>query len=169
MNPWKPTSPPQPATNNVITAGDQVFIKNLGMQGDVLEINGENALVTYGESMITSVKLSNLEKKAVKGPRSSQNSAKPARFDWSISQRKLNFKPDIDIRGKRGEEAVDLVRRLVDDATVVGVSELRILHGKGNGILKNMVREYLNSTGYCEILQGRTRGTRRSRYHACNA
>ena len=129
----------------MITAGDEVFIKNLGTQGDVLEINGENALVTYGESMITSVKLSNLEKKAVKGPRSSQDSAKPARFDWSISQRKLNFKPDIDIRGKRGEEAVDLVRNFVDDALVVGVSELRILHGKGNGILKNMVREYLTS------------------------
>ncbi len=129
----------------MITAGDEVFIKNLGTRGDVLEINGENALVTYGESMITSVKLSNLEKQAVKGPRSSQDSAKPARFDWSLSQRKLNFKPDIDIRGKRGEEAVDLVRHLVDDALVVGVSELRILHGKGNGILKNMVREYLNS------------------------
>ncbi len=143
--PLETEKPPLAAEKEVITAGDQVFIKNLGTQGDVLEINGENALVTYGESMITSVKLSNLEKKAVKGPRSSQDPAKPARFDWSLSQRKLNFKPDIDIRGKRGEEAVDLVRRLVDDATVVGVSELRILHGKGNGILKNMVREYLNS------------------------
>ena len=54
-------------------------------------------------------------------------------------------KPEIDIRGKRGEEAVDIVRSFVDDATVVGVSELRILHGKGNGILKSMVREYLNA------------------------
>ncbi|HSO67236.1 MAG TPA: Smr/MutS family protein, partial [Desulfatirhabdiaceae bacterium] len=68
-----------------------------------------------------------------------------AQFDWSISQRKLNFKSEIDIRGKRGEEAVDIVRSFVDDATVVGVSELRILHGKGNGILKSMVREYLNA------------------------
>jgi DNA mismatch repair protein MutS2 len=130
---------------NIIQAGDEVFIKNLGTLGDVLEINGDNALVTYGESMITSVKLANLEKKTVKGPRSARDLAKPARFDWSISQRKLNFKPDIDIRGKRGEEAVELIRHFVDDALVVGVSELRILHGKGNGILKNMVREYLNS------------------------
>jgi DNA mismatch repair protein MutS2 len=143
--PLETEKPAEVTENNLITAGDEVFIKNLGTLGDVLEINGENALVTYGESMITSVKLSNLEKRAVKGPRSSQDSAKPARFDWSLSQRKLNFKPDIDIRGKRGEEAVDLVRRLVDDALVVGVSELRILHGKGNGILKNMVREYLTS------------------------
>ncbi len=70
----------------MITAGDEVFIKNLGTQGDVLEINGENALVTYGESMITSVKLSNLEKKAVKGPRSSQDSAKAGPI-------RLEFKP----------------------------------------------------------------------------
>ena len=71
--------------------------------------------------------------------------SRPARFDWSISQRKLNFKSEIDIRGKRGEEAVEIVRNFVDDATVVGVSNLRILHGKGNGILKSLVREYLNS------------------------
>jgi DNA mismatch repair protein MutS2 len=55
----------------------------------------------------------------------------------------LNFKSEIDIRGKRGDESLDIVRNFIDDATVVGVSELRILHGKGNGILKNLVREYL--------------------------
>jgi DNA mismatch repair protein MutS2 len=66
-------------------------------------------------------------------------------FDWSISQRRLNFNPEIDIRGKRGEEALDIVRSFIDDATLVGVSELRILHGKGNGILKSLVRDYLNS------------------------
>jgi DNA mismatch repair protein MutS2 len=128
-----------------IQAGDHVLIKNLGAEGDVLEINGENALVTYGESMITSVRITTLEKKSFSGSRSVSDAAKPARYDWSISQRKLNFKTEIDIRGKRGEEAVEIVRHFVDDALVVGVSNLRILHGKGNGILKSMVREYLNS------------------------
>jgi DNA mismatch repair protein MutS2 len=109
--------------------------------GEVLEINGDNILVTYGESMITSVRRNNLEK--ITGKTGAQGRA--PQFDWSISQRKLNFKSEIDIRGKRGEEAVDIVRNFIDDATVVGVSELRILHGKGNGILKSMVREYLNS------------------------
>ncbi len=95
--------------------------------------------------MITSVRVAVLEKSAFSGSRSAQDAARPARYDWSISQRKLNFKSEIDIRGKRGEEAVEIVRHFVDDALVVGVSNLRILHGKGNGILKSMVREYLNS------------------------
>lgn len=123
--------------------GDRVKIIPLQAEGEILEINGENVLVTYGESMITTVKRKNIEKidKPVSGNR--QNRA--GSFDWSISQRKLNFKPEIDIRGKRGEEAVDIVRSFIDDASIVGVSEVRILHGKGNGILKSLVRDYVNS------------------------
>ncbi len=144
-DPDVPVKVPEKKEDTVIRTGDEVFIKSLGTPGDVLEINGENALVTYGESMITTVKLSNLEKKKSQGPRSAQDTAKPARYDWSLGQRKLNFKPDIDIRGKRGDEAVELLRHFVDDAMVVGISELRILHGKGNGILKSVIREYLHS------------------------
>ncbi len=128
-----------------IQPGDHILIKSLGAEGEVLEINGEHALVTYGESMITSVRVSGLEKKPFSGSRFQHDTGSHARYDWSISQRKLNFKPEIDIRGKRGEEAVEIVRHFVDDALVVGVSNLRILHGKGNGILKSLVREYLNS------------------------
>jgi DNA mismatch repair protein MutS2 len=122
--------------------GDRVKIISLQVEGDILEINGDNILVTYGESMITSVKRKNIEKIDHPSVKTAQKSGK---FDWSISQRKLNFRSEIDIRGKRAEEAMDIVRNFVDDATIVGVSELRILHGKGNGILKSIVREYLNS------------------------
>jgi DNA mismatch repair protein MutS2 len=131
--------------DNLLASGDQVRIISIQADGEVLEINGENVLVTYGESMITSVKRTNLEKIQGAAARSRQSMGRAAQFDWSISQRKLNFKSEIDIRGKRGEEAVDIVRNFIDDATVVGVSELRILHGKGNGILKSLVREYLNT------------------------
>ena len=142
----EPPNPVVPAKDaDLLTPGDQVKIISLHADGEVLEINGENVLVTYGESMITSVKRTNLAKLHGKEARSRQGSGKAVQFDWNISQRKLNFKSEIDIRGKRGEEAVDIVRNFIDDATVVGVSELRILHGKGNGILKSLVREYLNA------------------------
>jgi DNA mismatch repair protein MutS2 len=59
--------------------------------------------------------------------------------------RKIHFKTDIDVRGKRGDEAVEQVRSFVDEAIVVGAKELKILHGKGNGILKQMIREYLRT------------------------
>ncbi len=134
-----------PAENLPLQSGDRVRILSLNTAGEILEINGDNVLVTYGESMITSVKRNNLEKIPFNTLTTLPGPGRAARFDWSISQRKLNFKSEIDIRGKRGEEAVEIVRNFIDDATVVGVSELRILHGKGNGILKSLVREYLNA------------------------
>ena len=63
----------------------------------------------------------------------------------TLMDRKFNFKSDIDIRGKRGDEAIEKVRNFVDEAIVVGATELKILHGKGNGILKQMIREYLRT------------------------
>ncbi len=136
---------PEPEADSPLAAGDLVRLKSLGIEGEVLEVNGENLLVTYGESLITTVKLSAVERTKTRGQRPAAEPAKSKKYDWSISQRRLNFSSEIDIRGKRGEEAVDIVRHFVDDAMVVGVSDLRILHGKGNGILKSMVREYLHS------------------------
>ena len=64
-----------------------------------------------------------------------------------ITKRKLNFKPTIDIRGERLEQAIDSVTRFVDDAVMVGVGEIKILHGKGNGILREELRKYLKTMG----------------------
>ncbi len=65
--------------------------------------------------------------------------------DPGIVQRNINFKPEIDIRGVRGEEALNQVRDLIDSALVVQHRNLRILHGKGNGILRQLVRQYLDT------------------------
>jgi DNA mismatch repair protein MutS2 len=63
--------------------------------------------------------------------------------DPGLVQRNINFKPEIDIRGVRGEEAINQVRDLIDNALIVQHRNLRILHGKGNGILRQLVRQYL--------------------------
>jgi DNA mismatch repair protein MutS2 len=63
--------------------------------------------------------------------------------DPGIVQRNINFKPEIDLRGVRGEEAINQVRDLIDNALIVQHRNLRILHGKGNGILRQLIREYL--------------------------
>ena len=60
-----------------------------------------------------------------------------------MHEKRLNFKHDIDVRGMRGDEAVQAVTYYVDDAILVGVSRVRILHGTGNGILKSLIRQYL--------------------------
>ena len=64
---------------------------------------------------------------------------------WDIGKRKLAFSPQIDLRGVRTEEAIRRVTEFIDEAIVVEIDTLRILHGKGDGILRQMIREYLNT------------------------
>ena len=61
----------------------------------------------------------------------------------TIDNRKLNFKQDIDVRGMRGDEAINTVTHFIDDAILVGMSRVRILHGTGTGILRQLIRQYL--------------------------
>jgi DNA mismatch repair protein MutS2 len=63
----------------------------------------------------------------------------------AIESRKYNFKQDLDIRGMRGDEALNAVTYFIDDAILLGVSRVRILHGKGNGILRQLIRQYLGT------------------------
>ena len=83
----------------------------------------------------------------VKKPESTQ----PATFAISretrqtIDSHKLNFHQDLDVRGMRGDEALNAVQHFIDDAILVGMSRVRILHGKGNGILRQLIRQYLLS------------------------
>jgi DNA mismatch repair protein MutS2 len=62
-----------------------------------------------------------------------------------IHERSLNFKPNVDLRGKRAEEVMSFMMSWIDEALLIGVKELEILHGTGNGILRSIIRDYLSS------------------------
>jgi DNA mismatch repair protein MutS2 len=62
-----------------------------------------------------------------------------------IHERKLKFKPDLDVRGMRGDEALQAVMYFIDDAIQLGISRVRILHGTGTGALRQIIREYLST------------------------
>jgi DNA mismatch repair protein MutS2 len=68
--------------------------------------------------------------------------------DYEINQRKVHFSPEIDIRGVRGEEAIMKVQELLDNALMMQHRNLRVLHGKGNGILRELIRKYLSTVGF---------------------
>ena len=63
----------------------------------------------------------------------------------TIDNRRANFHQDIDVRGMRGDEALTAVQYFIDDAILVGMTHVRILHGKGNGILRQLIRQYLHT------------------------
>ena len=70
-----------------------------------------------------------------------------------ISQRRLNFHSSIDVRGMRVAEALEQVQDLVDDALMVGVDSITILHGKGTGALKEEIRKYLRTIPQVDVVR----------------
>jgi DNA mismatch repair protein MutS2 len=113
--------------------------------GEIIEIKDKMVMVETG-SLRFFVPADKIERITRSELKKSLRANQPLREnDNAIVQRNINFKPEIDIRGVRGEEAVNQVRELIDNALIVRHRNLRILHGKGNGILRQLVRQYLDT------------------------
>ncbi len=144
----KPTEKSEPAADELkpdkpLKVGDAVRMTDTMAAGEIVGIKGKTIIVETG-SFRFQVSIDNVDRISRAELKKSLKSGKVHyEADPLISQRKLNFKPEIDIRGVRGEEAINLVRDLIDNALMVQHKNLRILHGKGNGILRQLVREYL--------------------------
>jgi len=128
----------------LIEVGDQVRMNDMETEGEVLEVHTRNILVAFG-SMITSVPKDKIVK--IKGEEGKGKGKAHSGTKTDLFERKLNFKPEIDVRGQRGDEALMTIQAFIDDALMVSVRHLKILHGKGNGILRQLIRDYLKSTG----------------------
>ena len=128
-----------------LEVGDSVKIKGLSTVGKIESMDGKNATVIFG-GMRTKMPASRLE--YVDMAEAKKEDVAPV-FNVSretretIDSRKLNFHQDLDVRGMRGDEALNAVMYFIDDACLVGMSRVRILHGKGNGILRQLIRQYL--------------------------
>ena len=140
---------PQSTTPKIqpVTVGVPVKIKGQSSIGEVLEINGKNAVVMFG-MIKTNVKLDRLER--CTPAQTPQKTMAKSTFVSSETQdrvyeKKLNFKQDIDVRGMRGDEAIQAVTYFIDDAILLGIDRVRILHGTGTGILRTLIRNYLES------------------------
>ena len=147
-------APKKPATaDRPIAAGDTVRIKGLSSVGEVESTDGKMAVVIFG-GMKTKMRADRLEHAERSKSQLSKQEERNNNIAGSygmvskdtrdvIDNRKLNFKQDIDVRGMRGDEAINAITYFIDDAILVGVSRVRILHGTGTGILRQLIRQYL--------------------------
>ena len=139
-----------PSEPHTITIGSTVRMKGLNTIGKVENISGKQATVVFGE-VRTKVKLEQLEyaekpKEEKKKNDHSDLAIQTTRItSATIEDRKHNFHQDIDVRGMRGDDAIDAVMHFIDDAILVGMSRVRILHGTGSGILRQLIRQYLHT------------------------
>ena len=126
-----------------LSPGDTVRIKGLTTVGKIESIDGKMATVIFGDmrTKMRSERLERAEKPKQEEPKAYVNVSRETRE--AIDSRKLNFKQDLDVRGMRGDEAITAVTYFIDDAILVGMSRVRILHGTGSGILRQLIRQYL--------------------------
>ena len=135
-----------------LKVGDTVRIKGLGTIGKIESLNSKQATVIFGD-VKTKMKTEQLERADEREKAKTEKTAMEKHQELAvqtskmtratIEDRKFNFHQDIDVRGMRGDEAVDTVMHFIDDAILVGMSRVRILHGTGSGILRQLIRQYL--------------------------
>ena len=136
--------------NRPLAAGDCVRIKGTNSIGEIESIQGKQATVIFG-GLRSKVKLEQLERTEKKKASSDDTTNKHAHLAIQTSHmtratmedRRQNFHQDLDVRGMRGDEALDTVMHFIDDAILIGLSRVRILHGTGTGALRQLIRQYL--------------------------
>lgn len=141
-------------TNRPLQKGDTVRIKGLNTIGTVENTQGKQVTVIFGD-VRTKMKAEQLERCEKDKTGTDQTSAVNKHAGLAIQtskmtratmeDRKQNFHQDIDVRGMRGDEAVDAVMHFIDDAILIGMTRVRILHGTGTGVLRQLIRQYLRT------------------------
>ena len=129
-----------------LKVGDTVRIKGQTTVGTINETDGKNAIVTFG-MMRTNIKVDRLERAIAPAKKETQQAVTyvSKQTQDAVYEKKLNFKQDIDVRGMRGDEAINAITYFIDDAILLGMARVRILHGTGNGILRTLIRQYLHT------------------------
>ena len=138
----------QQKNDNGLAVGMPVKIIGTTAIGTVEKIDGKRITVQFG--MVRSVMDAKKLVPAKPEKKAAEQAFQVATFVSRDTQDKirethLNFHPEIDIRGMRGDEALDTITHYMDDAILVGASRIRILHGTGNGILRQLIRQYLHT------------------------
>lgn len=135
-------------TGGVVNVGDAVRIKGLTTIGKVEAIDGKQATVIFGD-MRTKMAVSRLEHVDAASLQTEQQQFQAYNYSRetreTIDKHRNQFHQELDVRGMRADEALNQVQYFIDDAILVGAGQVRILHGKGNGILRQLIRQYLAS------------------------
>lgn len=134
----------QSADSEIINIGDLVQLYDNPIQGEVLRVKGDQAHVLIGH-LKSWMKLGKIKKvgRSKSGEFKQRSTLRKSNID--LNQKLANFKTELDIRGRRAEEAIVEVDKFLDDAILFSQNRVKILHGKGNGILREVVRNHLST------------------------
>ncbi|WP_162342008.1 endonuclease MutS2 [Cyclobacterium salsum] len=125
-----------------VKPGDQVRVKDNGALAEVLDIRGTQASILIGD-LKSKVKLNRLEKISNTSLKK-EKKAVEKRISYDTMSKMADFSPNLDIRGKRGEEVLPLIQNFIDEGYMLGMNDLKIIHGKGDGILRGLTRNLIS-------------------------
>ena len=133
------------ADNETLSAGDTIRLKGQQAVGTILELNDKQAVIAFGmiKSTVKTDQLEKVSKGRIK-KEMAKNTFISSQTADSMHEKKLHFKLEIDVRGMRGDEALQAVTYFIDDAIQVNAGRVRILHGTGTGVLRQLIRSYLS-------------------------
>jgi DNA mismatch repair protein MutS2 len=127
--------------------GDMVIIEEMEVVGELLSITENDAVILFNSITLrtSSEKLKKISQATARKQLRNQTTKKTrSAISEDLNEKVANFNLTIDLRGKRVEEAIEQVAKYLDEALLLGIKEISILHGKGNGILRKIIREYLS-------------------------
>jgi DNA mismatch repair protein MutS2 len=136
----KGLSTPVKTKVEILEEGDRVRMIGQTGSGIILSLQGKNAVVQFGELKST-ISLGKLER--VEGAHQKELATKLRSSGINLYEKQATFNPVLDVRGKRVEELIPLLEQFMDNAILLGHGSLKILHGKGEGVLRKVVRERL--------------------------
>lgn len=143
----KDSAPEQPQKVEPLKVGEKVRVKQNGLVGEVSKVSSKSLTVIIGSisSTMSPDKVERISSNEFRD--ASRKLFKPVeqKVDSAISERKLAFKPELDIRGERLSDALDIVTRYIDDAVMLNIGMVRIIHGKGTGVLREEIQKYLRT------------------------
>lgn len=144
-----PIAKPQPQADQIETPlvpGNRVTIGEASAVGKLIRIDQGEALVQFDSAnvRVSLDKLKLASKSAIKSDTESSRQYAYNNIINDMNAKMENFRLTLDVRGKRAEEALMLVQRYIDEAILLNMSVVNILHGKGNGVLRDLIRQYLH-------------------------
>ena len=138
---------PDSFRSGAFKAGEKVRIKDNGMVGEVAKVSGKSVTVIIGNfaSTVPAARIERISSNEFKAAARQPATRSYTLEDPGIRERKLNFKMELDVRGERLQDALDIVTHYIDDALMLGVPSVRIIHGKGTGVLREEIQKYLRT------------------------
>ena len=137
----------EPARSAPLKVGEKVRIKENGLVGEVAKISSKSVSVIIGNitSTMAPDRVERISSNEFREASRKVFAPVQQKVDSAITERKLAFKPELDVRGERLSDALDIVTRFIDDAIMLGVGNVRIIHGKGTGVLREEIQKYLRT------------------------